>query len=175
MLVNILLAIGALIVVVLLLATTRPNTFRIERSARINATPEKVFPLLVDFHRWPEWSPWEKLDPNMKRTHAGPISGVGASYAWEGNSKAGQGRMEITSATPPNRLVIALDFIKPFEGHNTTTFTLTPSGSSTGLSWVMEGQNRFMGKVMGLFMNMDKLIGKDFEAGLARIKAVAEG
>jgi uncharacterized protein YndB with AHSA1/START domain len=161
-------------VALLVYVATRPDTFRIERNATINAPADKIFGLLSDFHRWELWSPWEKLDPNLKRTHSGTAAGRGAAYAWEGNKKVGSGRMEITEATPPSRLVIKLDFLKPFEAHNTTEFTLKPAGSGTHLTWAMTGSNSFMGKLMGLMMNMDTAIGKDFEAGLANLKAVAE-
>jgi uncharacterized protein YndB with AHSA1/START domain len=165
-----------LIVVVALLAfvATRPDSFRIERGATINAPPDKIFGLLSDFHRWEVWSPWEKLDPDLKRSHSGTAAGRGAVYAWEGNKKVGSGRMEITDATPPSRLVIKLDFLKPFEAHNITEFTLEPAGAGTRLNWAMTGSNNFMGKVMGLMMNMDKVIGKDFETGLANLKAAVE-
>lgn len=168
-------AIAIIAGLVLSLAASRPATFRIERSATMAATPDRIFPYLADFHRWEAWSPWEKLDPALQRTHSGAASGVGAVYEWLGNKKVGQGRMEITDASPPTRLRIQLDFLKPFEAHNITTFALTPSGSATSVSWVMEGTNTFMGKLMGMVLDMDKLIGKDFEAGLANLKAEVEG
>jgi hypothetical protein len=156
-------------------AATRPNTFRVQRSTKINARAEKVFPLIADFHRWPEWSPWEKLDPAMKRTHSGPPSGKGAVYEWEGNKKVGQGRMEILHAAAPAKVEIKLDFIKPFSANNVTEFTLTPTGNATEVLWSMRGASPFMFKLMGLFMNMDCMIGNDFEKGLAAMKSVAEG
>jgi uncharacterized protein YndB with AHSA1/START domain len=153
---------------------TRPDSFRIERAASIKAAPAKIFALLNDFRQWGQWSPWEKLDPEMKRTHSGAASGKGAAYAWEANKKVGAGRMEITDTTPPSRVAIKLDFIRPFEAHNSIEFTLKAAGDSTQVTWAMIGSNAFMGKVMSIFMNMDKLVGKDFETGLANLKTVAE-
>ncbi len=169
-----LLIVAAVVAVILVLATTKPNTFRIERSATIKAPPEKVFPLLNDFRQWAGWSPWEKMDPSMRRTHNGAASGTGAKYEWEGNKKVGMGRMEITRATPSSQVVIQLDFLKPFEAHNVTTFNLAGSTGTTNLTWVMEGTNNFMSKAMSVFVSMDKMIGKDFEAGLANLKALSE-
>ena len=176
----------ALIVVVALVAllafaATRPDSFRVERQTTIQAPPDKIFAYLQDFHKWSEWSPWEKLDPAMKRTFSGTASGKGAVYAWDGNSKAGAGRMEILDAPQPAKLVIQLDFIKPFEGHNTAEFTLQAQGSSSGgalqatqVNWVMYGPAPFVSKLMGVFFSMDKLIGSDFEAGLANLKQISE-
>jgi hypothetical protein len=154
-------------------ASTRPDVFRVERSASIKATPDKLFPLIADFHQWGAWSPWEKLDPAMKRSFTGAASGKGAAYAWEGDSKVGAGRMEVTDAQP-TQITIQLDFIKPFEGHNIAEFTLTPNGDSTKVTWAMHGPAPFISKLMGLFFDMDKMIGKDFETGLANLKTVAE-
>jgi len=159
---------------VLVAAALRPNDFAVQRSAAIRAAPDRIYPLLADFRRWPAWSPWEKLDPDMKRTLSGAPMGGGAVYAWEGSSKVGAGRMEIKDVAPPSKLVIQLDFIRPFEGHNITEFTLVPRGAATELQWTMRGPATFMMKLMGLFTNMDKMIGKDFETGLATLKAVAE-
>jgi uncharacterized protein YndB with AHSA1/START domain len=167
-------AIAVLIIAVLVYAATRPDTFRIERSASINAPAAKVFALIGDFHSWSSWSPWEKMDPEMKRTHSGSASGKGAVYAWQGNNKVGEGRMEIIDATPPSKVVIKLDFLKPFEGHNTAQFTVAAEGGSTKVSWAMFGPLNLMMKVMHLFMDMDGMIGKDFEKGLANMKALAE-
>ena len=163
-----------LIAAVLLFATTRPDSFRVERSLAIKAPPDRIFPLLDDFHRWPEWSPWEKLDPALARTHSSPARGVGAVYEWRGNAKVGQGRMEITQSTPAAALSIKLDFIKPFEGHNIAEFTLKPQDDATLVHWAMHGPTPYVSKLMGLFMSMDTLIGRDFEAGLANLKAAAE-
>jgi len=159
---------------ILILAAMKPATFRITRATSITAPPEKIFPLIADFRAWSAWSPWEKMDPALKRSYSGPGSGQGAVYAWEGNSKVGKGRMEIIDAPPPSRVAIKLDFLKPFEAHNTAEFTLTPRGSTTDVTWAMHGPNLFIGKVMSLFVSMDRMVGKDFETGLANLKAEAE-
>ena len=163
-----------LIVGVLIFASTKPDTFTVQRSAAIKAPPEKIFAVIDDFHRWPDWSPWEKLDPAIKRTLGGPANGKGATYAWEGNGKAGAGRMEIIESAPASKVGIQLDFIKPFEGHNIAEFTLTPQGDSTQVSWVMRGPTPFVSKLMQVFMSLDRVIGKDFEEGLANLKALTE-
>ena len=160
--------------IVVILAAMKPDTFRVERSASIKAPPEKIFLLIDDFHRWDVWSPWEKRDPAMKRTHSGAQSGKGAVYEWDGNNDVGKGRMEILESTPPSKVYIKLDFIEPFEGHNTATFTLRPEGGATNVHWVMEGPANFMSKLMQVFMSFDDMIGKDFEAGLANMKAAVE-
>jgi len=167
-------AIAVLIAAVLIYATTRPDTFSVQRTETIKAPPDKIFPLINDFHSWPSWSPWEKLDPAMQRTHSGATAGQGAAYAWVGNSKVGEGRMEILASAPSSKISIKLDFIKPFEGHNTADFTLQPQGDSTQVTWVMYGPAPYVTKLMGVFVSMDKLIGKDFEAGLANMKSAAE-
>ena len=154
-------------------ATTRPDSFSVQRATTIKAPPEKVFAQLGDFHAWSAWSPWEKMDPQMRRTFSGAASGKGAVYAWEGNKKVGKGRMEITEASPA-KIAIKLDFIEPFEGHNVTEFTLEPKGDSTTLTWTMSGPANFMTKLMQVFVSMDAMVGKDFEAGLAGLKAIAE-
>jgi carbon monoxide dehydrogenase subunit G len=164
----------AIVAALLVFAATRPDTFRVERSATIAAPAARIFPHLDDFHRWGAWSPWEKLDPALKRTFSGAESGAGAVYAWEGNSKVGQGRMEILESDAPSRLRIQLDFIKPFEAHNTTVFALAPEGDATRVTWVMDGRHNLVSKLMGVFMNMDRMVGNDFERGLANLKAVAE-
>jgi hypothetical protein len=156
------------------LTMTMPNTFRVQRSATMKALPEKIFPLINDFHQWPSWSPWEKLDPDMKRTHSGPESGPGAVYEWEGNKQVGKGRMEITEATPPSKLILKLDFLKPFEAHNMVDFQLDRQGDATHVTWAMYGPQNFMFKVMHLFFNMDKMIGKDYDKGLANLKSIVE-
>jgi len=166
------------IAIVLILAMTKPDRFRVERAAAIHAPPETIFALIDDFHQWRSWSPWEGRDPAMKRTYEGADRGKGAVYAWDGNKNVGAGRMEILSATSPSNVVIKLDFIKPFEGHNTAEFTILPQGSATSVSsnviWAMHGPAPFMHKVMQVFMNMDRMIGKDFETGLANLKTAAE-
>jgi uncharacterized protein YndB with AHSA1/START domain len=174
MLLTIGIAVVAFVVALLAFAATRPDTFTVQRSATIAAPAERIFPHLDDFHRWGEWSPWEKLDPELRRTFSGAESGVGAVYAWEGNKKVGSGRMEILESDPPSRLRIQLDFITPFEAHNDTVFTLAPAGGGTQVNWAMHGTKNFVFKLMGIFMNMDKMVGADFERGLANLKAVAE-
>lgn len=169
-------AIAVIVVIagILAFAATRPDSFSVQRSTTIRAPADKVYALVNDFHRWSEWSPWEKLDPAMQRTFGGPAAGPGSSYAWTGNSKVGAGRMEILKAVPSSQVEIQLDFIKPFEGHNIAEFTLTPQGETTQVVWVMRGPATFVTKLMGVFVSMDSMIGKDFEAGLANMKAAAE-
>jgi uncharacterized protein YndB with AHSA1/START domain len=172
--------IAIVVVLILIIATllgyaaTRPKTFKVQRSTTIQAPAEKVFTLINDFHNWPLWSPWEKLDPAMKKTISGAPTGKGAIYEWEGNSKAGKGRMEIVDSNAPSRMDIKLDFEKPFRSNNRTEFLLAPQGSATQVTWTMTGPSAFMMRLMGIFMNMDNMIGKDFDAGLAGIKALAE-
>lgn len=163
-----------LVIVVLAFAASRPDSFRVERQIVVNAPAERLFALIEDFHQWGLWSPWEKLDPQLKRTHSGPPKGVGATYAWEGNPNVGSGRMEILEAVPPSRVLIKLDFLKPFEAHNRAEFTLTPEGEGTRVLWAMTGAQPFPMKVMGLFMSMDSMVGKDFEKGLTAMKSAAE-
>lgn len=163
-----------LIVGVLAFATTRPDSLNVERTARINAPPEKIFPYINDFHRWTDWSPYEKVDPAMKRTYSGSASGKGAVYEWEGNWKAGKGRMEIVDAPAPRKVGIQLDFLKPMEQRNTAEFNLKPVGGSTEVTWSMRGPTAYPTKVIGMFVSMDRMIGKDFDTGLANLKAVAE-
>ena len=174
MLTTILLAVVAIVVIILVLASRQPDSFRVERRATIDASPDRIFPLINDFHRWNAWSPWEKLDPAMNRVFDGPPSGVGSSYAWKGNSKAGEGRMEIVDSRPASRVGLKLDFIKPWKSSNTTDFDLASNGAGTDIRWSMSGPHTMMSKVMSLFITMDKLVGKDFEEGLANLKRVAE-
>ncbi len=165
---------AVLVIAVLLLAATRPGILRVERSTGINAPADKIFSMINDFHQWGVWSPYEHRDPQMKRTYSGAASGVGSVYEWDGDSNVGQGRMEILQSSPPGKIVIKLDFIKPWEGHNTAEFTLATQGNTTQVTWLMHGPANFMSKVMGLFMNFDRMIGRDFEAGLEKMKSVAE-
>ena len=166
---------GLLILVLVVVITTRPDSFRVERSMEIAAPPAAVFPLVNDFHKWAGWSPWDKLDPSMKRTYEGAPAGTGAVYGWVGNDKVGSGRMTIRDSQPDQHVAIKLEFIKPFPSTNDTRFTLTPSGSGTRLTWAMEGKNTFVSKAFTMFMDMDKMVGKDFEQGLTGIKGLAEG
>ena len=171
---NIVIAVVVVIAGILVYAATRPDSFSVQRTTSIHAPPDKVFAMINDFHRWSEWSPWEKLDPEMKRTFTGPPAGQGTVYEWAGNSQVGAGRMEILKAAPASKVDIKLDFIKPFEGHNVAEFTLTPQGENTEVLWAMHGPAPFVTKLMGVFVSMDSMIGKDFEAGLANMKGVAE-
>jgi hypothetical protein len=171
---RILLGLLVLVFTVMAYATTKPDSFTVERKASINASPEKVFANINDFHAWEAWSPWAKLDPAMKTTISGPPSGTGAVYEWSGNSDVGSGRMEITGSTPSSNVTIKLDFNEPFESHNTTTFNLVPAGAGTDVTWTMTGPSPYMSKVMSVFMSMDRMIGGDFEKGLSQLKAVAE-
>ncbi len=174
MLKTIAIVVVVLIAGVLLFAATKPDTFRVERSASIKATPEKIFAILNDFKQWGAWSPWEKKDPAMKRNFGATTSGKGATYGWEGNKDVGAGSMTITESTPFSKLAINLDFLKPFEAHNVAEFTLTAQGDTTLVTWAMHGPANYMTKIIHVFMNMDKMVGPDFEAGLANLKAVAE-
>jgi uncharacterized protein YndB with AHSA1/START domain len=162
------------IVIVLILALAKPDTLRVQRATTVKAPPEKIFPLINDFHQWGNWSPYEHKDPAMKRSYSGAASGKGAVYGWEGNKNVGSGRMEILKASAPSKIVIKLDFFTPFEGHNTAEFTMLPQGDATNVTWLMHGPAPFMSKVMQVFINMDNMIGKDFEIGLANLKNITE-
>lgn len=172
---NTILIIAVIVVVLILLyAATRPDTFRIQRSVKIVAPPDKIFPLINDFHNWQAWSPWEKKDPAMKKTHSGASQGKGAVLKWDGNKDVGTGRMEALESIPFEKVVIKLDFLKPFEAHNTAEFTVSAAGNVTDVTWAMYGPQPYMMKVMGLLCSMDKMVGKDFETGLANLKQLAE-
>lgn len=162
------------IVAILAVAATKPGHFAIRRSTDVDAAPDEIFPLINDFRRWREWSPYENRDPDLKRTMSGAEAGKGAVYEWSGNKNVGTGRMEITDVAAPNSIVIKLDFMKPFEAHNVARFTMEPRGGSSRVTWEMTGPSPFMSKVMQVFMNFDKMIGTDFEKGLASLKAIAE-
>jgi hypothetical protein len=172
MLMKILLGVAVLAVVMVVVVATRPGPFRIERSIRIAAPPSAAFPLVNDFHRWGAWSPWEGMDPNMKRFYEGAESGPGAVYRWSGDSKVGEGKMTIEQSRP-EKIVIKLEFFRPFKATNTATFTFTPDAGGTNVVWAMDGHNNFMAKAFHMVMDMDKLVGKDFEKGLAAMKAEA--
>jgi carbon monoxide dehydrogenase subunit G len=170
--------IAAVVVVVvagiLIYAATRPDSFRVQRSASIKAPPEKIFALIDDLKAWAAWSPYEKKDPSMKRSFGAVTAGKGATYAWQGDRNVGEGHMEIVEAASPSKVLIKLDFVKPFEAHNNAEFILEPKGDSTLVTWAIYGPSAYVTKVMGLFFNMDTMIGRDFEAGLADLKAAAE-
>jgi uncharacterized protein YndB with AHSA1/START domain len=160
--------------IVLVLAAAKPGTFSVQRAISVRAPAERIFPLINDFHQWKSWSPYENKDPAMKRTFGGAVSGKGAVYGWEGNKNVGSGRMEILDAAQPSKIVIKLDFISPFEGHNTAEFTMLPQGEATVVTWLMHGPAPLMHKVMQVFMNLDHMIGKDFEVGLVNLKNITE-
>ncbi len=174
MLKKIAIALAVVIVAILAYAATRPDTFRIQRTATIQAPPAKIYPHIEDFRRWTEWSPFETLDPNMKRTYGAAPHGEGATYAWEGNADAGSGRMRIREAKPSSLVLIDLEFTAPFAAKNVAEFRLEPAGDATNVTWAMTGANPFLSKVIGVFMNMDEMIGGAFETGLANLERVAE-
>jgi carbon monoxide dehydrogenase subunit G len=174
MLKTIAIVVVVLIAAVLIFAATKPDSFRIQRAASIQAPPEKAFALINDFNRWGSWSPWEKKDPAMKRTFGAATSGKGAEYAWDGNRDVGQGRMEIAESSPPSKITIKLDFLRPFEAHNIVEFRLEPKGDATNVTWAMQGDTPYFAKIIHVFINMDSMVGKDFESGLAKLKAAAE-
>ena len=169
----ILIIIVVLIGGVLAYAAVRPDTLHVQRTTSIKAPPDKIVANITDFHAWGAWSPYEKKDPAMQRTYSGAPKGTGAIYEWKGNSDVGQGRMEIAEASP-SKVTIKLDFLKPFEGHNMATFTVEPKGDVTTLTWAIDGRSAYPAKVIGIFINMDNMIGNDFDAGLANLKAIAE-
>ena len=169
----------ALVVIValgafLIYAASRPDSFRVQRSATIKAPPEKIFPLINDLRSMQTWSAWEKMDPGMKRTHSGAASGTGAAYAWAGNNQIGEGRMEIIESSPPSKVTLRMDFIKPFAAVNTLEFTLQPDGEATRVTEAIFGPSPFISKVMSILCNADKMIGGKFDESLAELKAIAE-
>jgi hypothetical protein len=170
---KIVIGLSVLILLVLGYAAVQPATYSVQRSIVIKAPPEKILPLVSDFHNWSQWSPWENLDPAMKRTFSGAPKDLGAVYAWEGNKNVGSGRMEVISLTP-TRVGIKLDFLQPIASTSDTTFALQAQGDSTTVSWTMSGNTDFMAKLMGIFISMDSMIGPAFESGLAKMKAAAE-
>jgi hypothetical protein len=164
---------AVVVIAILIFAAAKPATYHVQRSTTIAATPDRITPLVDDFHNWNEWSPWAKLDPNMRVTYSGSPAGQGAIYEWEGNSKVGKGRMEILAAEPTTTS-IKLDFFSPFASHTETNFVLEPQGSATRVTWTMDGPNTFATKLMSVFSSMDKMIGKDFDTGLSQLKSAAE-
>jgi hypothetical protein len=168
------LIIAVALVVVLAIAATRPDTFRVARSTSIKAPPEAIFPLIYDFRNWGAWSPYEERDPDMKRSF-GPITkGKGAEYAWEGNRNVGSGRMEITEATAPSKVALDLHMLTPIKADNAVEFTLRPEGDATNVTWAMSGHVPYFAKILHMVINMDRMVGRDFEAGLAKLKAATE-
>jgi uncharacterized protein YndB with AHSA1/START domain len=174
MVLKVILVIVAVIAAVLLFAATKPDTFRIERTTTIQATPDKIFGLIDDLHNWPLWAPQDREDSTIKRTFSGPERGVGAMSGWSGSGSTGKGQMLIVESTPPKSVIIKVDFEKPFAAHNVNEFMLVPEGSATRVTWSMHGSNLYMMKLMGVFTNMDRMMGKHFEVGLVNLKAVAE-
>ena len=171
---NVLIGIAAVIVVLGVVVATRPATFHVERSITIAAPAESAFAQVNDFHAWGSWSPWEKKDPQMKRTFDGAPAGAGATYAWAGNNEVGEGRMTIERSVEPSLVAIKLEFLKPFAATNAATFTFTPGPAGTKVTWAMDGRNNFVAKAVHLVMDMNKMVGGDFERGLAALKTVAE-
>ena len=170
----IILIVIVLVALVLIYGVSQPAGFSVVREADFNATPKMVFSQINDFHNWSAWSPWEKMDPDMKREFSGSASGVGAKYAWVGNKKVGQGNMEITNSVPSKNMQLDLNFIKPFQASNVTEFILTPNGKGTHLKWEMRGRAPFVFRVMGMFFSMDKIVGTDFERGLANLRGIVD-
>lgn len=174
MLKKILIGVAAVLVLFVIIVAMQPAQYRVSRTATIPATPSAVFEHVNDLHKWDAWSPWAKLDPAMKTTFEGPQSGPGASYAWVGNSKVGEGKMSIMDAKANELVRLKLQFMKPFASVATTEFTFKPEGEQTSVTWTMSGDKNFMSKAFCLFMNMDKMIGGDFEKGLAGLKSAVQ-
>lgn len=170
----IILAIGILIAAILAIAAFRPDSFRVERSARIKAAPARIFPLIDDLQAFRRWSPFEKQDPDMKRSFSGPAGGAGAVYDFDGNREIGAGRLTITDSSPDSLVAMTLDMTRPMKVHNLITFTLTPDGDSTRVTWAMQGRNNFLSKLLGMFMDMEGMCGQAFESGLTSLKTIAE-
>lgn len=168
------LVLALLVVVLLVVASQKPDHFRVERSALVDAPPERIYPLVEDFRLWSRWSPYEKLDPDMTRTYGGAEKGLSATYAWSGNSNAGRGSMEIVEVEEPSRIVIALRFLAPMKAENAAVFTFVPEGTATRVTWTMEGEANLFARVIHLFFDMDRMVGGQFEEGLAALKAEAE-
>ena len=171
---RILIALGVLVVVLLLVIASRPSTFRVVRSLLIPAPANAVFTQVNDFHAWAGWSPWEKLDPAMKKTFSGAPTGAGSVYTWEGNDKVGEGRMTLEKSDRPSAISITLEFVKPVAATSRSEFAFTPEGADTRVVWSMSGKNSFMAKAAGMFMDMDQMIGGDFEKGLAALSTTAQ-
>jgi uncharacterized protein YndB with AHSA1/START domain len=174
MIATILIVTAVVVAAALAYAATKPDTFMVRRSASIAAPPERIFPMIDDLRAQSAWSPFEK-DPNMKRSHSGAPRGTGAVYEWDGNRHVGAGRIAITASVPPSKVVLLLDMSRPFKAHNTVEFALDRDGDGTTVTWSMQGRQPYMAKVMGLFMDCDKMCGRQFEEGLAKLKVLAEG
>ncbi len=163
-----------LIAAILIFAATKPATFRIQRSITIKAPQDKIFALLDDFHNWTRWAPQDREDRALTRTFSGAPSGKGAVSNWEGKGNSGKGRMSLTESEPFHKITVEVDFEKPFQVHNSNEFSLQPAGEQTNVTWTMHGPNLFIMKLVSVFTNMDKVMGKHFEDGLQNLKAVAE-
>jgi len=174
MLKKILIVLVIIIIVLVGVVAVQPADFRITRSATIAAPPAAVFEQVNDFHKWNDWSPWAKLDPNAKNTFEGPAAGLGAKFAWSGNNEVGEGSMTITKSKPSERILMDLVFVKPFAGTSVAEFTFRPDGAGTAVTWSMSGRNNFIGKAVSLCMNCDKMVGGQFEKGFANLKTVVE-
>ena len=174
MLKKILIGVAVVLVALCIGIATRPDTYRVERTATVAAPADVVFPYVNDFHQWTQWSPFEKLDPNMKRTFGGTPSGTGSVYSWAGNGQAGEGTMTMKESAPNQHIALDLHFLKPFESTALTEFTFKPAPEGVAVTWAMSGENTILGKAISLFVSMDRMVGKDFEQGLANLKSVAE-
>jgi len=174
MLKKISITIAVILAVLLVVALFRPSTVQVERSIVIRAKPEKIFDQINNFRKWSSWSPWEKIDPDMKRTYSGENSGIGAKYAWSGNREIGTGSMEITGSETGSRITLNLDFVEPFEGHNIVDFILKNRGDSTAVTWSIRCEQNYFARLIGIFVSMDSMIGDEFEKGLSDLKSVAE-
>jgi len=166
--------VAVLVIGVLAFAAIQPDTFRIQRATSIKAPPEKIYGHIDNLRAQSTWSPWEKKDPAMKRAFSGALRGKGAVYEWDGNNEIGKGRIEITDLSPPSKVTMKIDFVRPFEGHNVVEFTLEPKGEVTNVTWAMRGPQPLIGKIISVFIDCDKMVGREFEAGLANLKAIAE-
>lgn len=173
MLKKLFLSVLVVVIALLLWAAVRPDTYTVSRSALVQAPPERVFALLADFRQWPKWSPWAKLDPDMQQFFDGPARGPGAAYSWQGDDKVGKGRMTILRETPPHQLQIKLDFLEPYPTTSTSTFVLVPEGDATRVTWTVDGPAPYVLRLVGIFFDMEKAMGGDFERGLANLQQAA--
>jgi hypothetical protein len=174
MLIKILIAVAIIIIVFVVIVALQRSEFRVARSATMSAPAPTVFAQVNDFHKWEAWNPWGKIDPAIKQTYEGAPAGIGSVYTWVGNNEVGEGRMTITESRPSDLIVIKLEFFKPFAANSIAEFTFKPEGSQTAVTWSMTGENNFMAKAIHLFMSMDKMIGGQFDKGLASMKSVVE-
>jgi uncharacterized protein YndB with AHSA1/START domain len=171
----VILALVVVVAALLAYAATKPDAFRVQRSTRIDAPAERIFPLIANLKSMNTWNPFGDPDPAIKIAYSGPDSGKGAAHTWSGNSKVGEGRIEITDAVPSSRVAMQLDMLKPMKAHNAVEFTLRPNGSGTTVTWAMSGRQPFIGRLMTIFIDCDKMVGSQFEKGLGKLKVIAEG